>query len=227
MTLSGCGSVPSFVTLTPISPSSSEISIKRSLEQPSSRSSQSIPSPYFTIVSTANPSPSYTIKPTIEPSPNFTKTPTTEPTTNVTNPSAIASWFNQALKKEDLSPFEFYLPDPPLIWIMPAPDGLNGGCEELLGQWCDISKSDFLKQISLRINKNLSCFYSGGSNVFTIEVSGWDPKWPMPDWERLLGEVDRLQLSFNNHGSSQGEYSLEYVTFLAAEFLWRAKDPCP
>jgi hypothetical protein len=227
MVLISCENTPLDLVSTPYSPLITDEAFTISTEPIHFTQTPPIPSPSYTIIPTAKPSSSHTIIPTIEPSLTSTKTPTAEPTPDIIDPSAIAAWFNHALKKGDLSPFELFLPDSPLIWIQPAPDGPNVTCDELLGQWCDISKSDFLEQISLRINNNLSCFYSGGSNVFTIEISGWDPKWPMPDWESLLGEVDRLQLLFTNHNAVQGEYSLTELTFLAAEFLWRAKDPCP
>ncbi len=127
-------------------------------------------------VRTIQPSTSPTLTDTRTSLPSSTISPTQGLTLDITDSSAIAAWFNRALQTNDLSPFEFFLPNIPRIWAVSVPDGPNMTCVDLLGEWCDISKEEFLNQLIHRMNNPLTCYYRKGQSSLILEIGSWPPK---------------------------------------------------
>jgi hypothetical protein len=128
-------------------------------------------------------------------------------TPDLTNAESIAFWINYGLTTGDATIFNKVLIDMPQEWgvwndISPRPS-----CQEMMGRWCDISKTGFIQEIESRIDSKPKCTYRQfGENFLSLEMLDWYPLWDSP-----LGERPNLVfLYLRNHLGEEFKLSTIY-----------------
>ena len=129
---------------------------------------------------------------------------------DMTNAESIAAWINSGLQNRNADVFNNLIDGIPSFWGLPMPDCWGDNCppcEALMGQWCVITKSEFIQEINIRIDSNPQCAYWAGNRYFGVDTYGWDPLWTWP-----FGEADLMNLGFFRENEGE-EYVLKYVEF--------------
>ena len=106
-----------------------------------------------------------------------------------------------------------------------GPPSEQPNCQEMMGQWCDITREEFIQEIANRIQNKPQCFYSSGPDYLNIETFGWDPPWVWP-----YAEGDGLVFGFKNlDGTFLKLYDIILVQVSNSIYgppLWE-DTPCP
>lgn len=138
---------------------------------------------------------------------------------DLSNPESIVFGVNQALETSDISLFDRLYTDDINIWARFLPDGPNLICVDLMGDWCDISKNQFIQEMANRILYQPDCNYYNGENILIIETWGWSPEWVWP-----YGRADGMQFSLERQSKFENEYRITHVLF--GNMPWLANVPC-
>lgn len=145
---------------------------------------------------------------------------------DMTSAESIAGWINYGLQHGKADVFNDVISNMPTFWAIFMPDFVNPvPCTQLMGQWCDISKDEFIQEINKRIQSKPQCAYSegGGNFAFFVETWGWNPFWVWP-----YGNADSVQFIFQRNKTASNEFQMTEVDFVQSVKLpWLANTPCP